>query len=65
MINTQYLETARKDGLLTISEASKIAGISPTTYNKILRGEAVTPRVLKKLMKALKLEKSKLIMPAK
>ena len=63
MINTEYLETAREDALLTIAEASKAAGISPTTYNKILRGEGVTPRVLKKLMKALKLEKSKLILP--
>ena len=63
MINTEYLETVRGENLLTIAEAAEAAGISPTTYNKILKGESVTPRVLRKLIKALKLEKSKLIMP--
>lgn len=60
-INIEYLEEAREDSMLTITQWAAAAEISATTYRKVLDGGEVTGRILRKLIKKLKLDKEKLI----
>jgi len=60
-LDIEYLETARKDALLSIKELADLAEISQSTYRKIVRGGDVTGRILRKLIFSLKLDKEKLI----
>lgn len=60
-LNVEYLEEARKDALLSITELADVVEISETTYRKILNGGEVTGRIIRKLIKRLKLDKERLI----
>ena len=61
IINKVYLEEAREDAVLTKSQMSELAKISPATYTKILNGEEVGPKTATKLIKAFKLDKDRLL----
>ncbi len=61
ILDIEYLEEAREESLLTITQAAALAEISASTYRKILNGERVTGRTVRKLIKKLKLDKEKLI----